>query len=142
MEIGSKKFSSSFCGMVVMSGDIHWQMSNYLPFGYDGESINIIFPMHSYAKERHATEWIKSLVKDKEIDWLFFDKGIWQVNLDLLYEFFQGSKKHEWATGIIEPIFEIDQEEREVFDEIRKETTARFIITPKEVSSSMPKKIF
>ena len=125
-----------------MSGDIHWQMNSGQPFGHDGESINISFSMYAYANERHTTEWVKKLVKDKEIKWLFFDKGIWQVDLDLLYVFFEGSKKHDWAIGIVEPIFEINQEESKVFGEVRKETVAKFIITQKEVSNSMPKKIF
>lgn len=135
-------FSSSFIGIVTLSGNIIWNVSKYISFDEEGESINISFPLHHYYKERHAVEWLKKLIKEKDISWLSYAKGKWLVNLDKMYDFFPDSEKHTWAKGVVEPIVDIEHEEKDVFGKFRKETNIKFVVTSEEIKKQMPKKIF
>ena len=135
-------YSTSFSGVTVMSGNITWQMSNYGAYGRDGECIKINFPMYSYTKERHAFEWLKESLKRNNIDWINFEKGKWLVDINKLYSFFSNAEKHDWAEGIVEPIVEVEHEDREVFGKTEKETAILFTITEREVFNSMTKKLF
>jgi len=59
------------------------------------------------------------------------------LDLDVLKSSFELLQPVEWLRGQIALSPEYDIEEREVFDRIEKEAKIRFIVTPKELISSM-----
>jgi len=143
MDVKETVLSSFFVCKVTASGKAKWDIYNRpTAFGFDGESINILFEMNTSAKARHATIWLMNLLENNQLDWLNFKYDKWQFDLDLFYNFFNVKKVHSWARGIVEPIFEINQEERNAFNKNTNITIVTFIITPNEVTQSMSKKIF
>ena len=137
-----KGMTSNFVCRVTVGGTPKWEiMDRPAAFGLDGECIRIIFQMEMNLKDRHATEWLNDLLSKNNFEWLKYYKGNWKVDIDLLFEYFKTKNIHNWAKGIVEPIFEIDQEEG-TFDKNKKISVISFIITPKEVLNSMSKMIF
>lgn len=137
-----EKFTHSFIGSIPIGGEIRWHTSKCIAHGYDGECIKVCFAMHSYAKDRHAIRWAEKLVESQNINWLFFESGVWTLDFKKFYQFFDSEGKPEWAEGVVNPIVEVEQVERQSFQKQRKETSVKFIITRKEVLDSMSKKLF
>ena len=138
----SGNLTSNFVCRVTAGGTPCWDiMDRPAAFVLDGECIRIIFQMELYVKDRHATEWLIDLVNKNDFDWIKYSNNRWNIDIDLLFSYFKADNIHNWASGIVEPIFEIDQEEG-TFDKNNKISVISFIITPREVLNSMSRKIF
>lgn len=138
----SRSYRIHLTGMIALAGNIHWDLCERPIYDDGDEGLFVSFPYFCEVKRRSALKGIKRAVEENQVVWLREDFDTWQIDLDQLFTQFPELHPFEWLRGIVEPEIEIDTEEREVFDQKRKETHVQFIITKKEVDLSMPKKIF
>lgn len=130
-------------GSIAIAGKIYWHIYHRPIFNDDEEDgLFIIFPLFNEVKRRNALKPIIKAIEYNDIKWLHEESGHWFVDLDILFTAFSDLNRIGWLKGVVEPDIDIETEEREVFNKIKKETKVQFIITKKEIEQSMPKKLF
>ncbi|HUX29456.1 MAG TPA: toll/interleukin-1 receptor domain-containing protein [Thiobacillus sp.] len=138
-----KRFQATVTGLIATNGALRWHLGERPVFSAsDDEGLLITFPLHSEVKSRHALRPIREALAQNGVTWLREERGRWIAELDDLFAFLAGLRRHPWLKGRIEPTVEIDVEEELVFGEIRRETVVRFLFTKTEVEASMSKRIF
>lgn len=129
-------------GMILIDRKISWQIVQG-PFEYrDTDGIFLSFPLHGQVSKRRSEEIIAERLEENNIKWLYKRGKQWFLNLDELRSFITDWKDVKWMTGTISVQPEIENEDREVFGEIRKETYYRIILNKEEIILATNTRIF
>lgn len=127
------------------SGDIHWQIADDADWNPEakgdvkGVTVSFIFPTR--LKKREAMESVAAGLKGNGIEWLrpsTVMPDLWLADLDGLRAHFGGFLGDvDWLKGRVKIAPEFDNEPREVFGEIKKDTYVTFAVTPADIGSVM-----
>lgn len=140
------KYGVFLHGLFLLGGDdIAWSIgSGYLFDPYAEEGLFITFKFTPSVQKRNVLQILQTRLEKANTKWIYCKNEQWVVELDELFFELQerNIKRPDWLKGNVEPTVEIEIEESKSFNEIQKELVVRFVITNKEVQSSMPKRIF
>jgi hypothetical protein len=133
------------CGLLVLSGDIIWNMGSRPLFEpYSEESLIVTFRFDQSIKKRNVLKMLEDKLTEKDKKWIYCKNEVWFIELDTMFSVLDSSnvQRSIWLRGVVEPTIEIEIEESKSFGTIKKELVVKFIVTNKEVLLSMPKRIF
>lgn len=138
-----RPFVATLTGVAATNGLVRWYIGREGLFSReDEEGLQILFPLGSEVKPRHATRRVREILMNNSVAWLREVGGEWVVDLDELYLLFTDLDHHAWLKGKVRPTLEIEVEEAMSFGEARKESIVRYLITKSEIEASMSKRIF
>lgn len=134
-------------GMLVLSGDIVWQLSDHPKWQHDC-GLRVQFPLSGKSSRRDALRIVTEAIKRNTVSWLKPNRTDWQIDISELRRWFADSKQGEflkeldWLQGVVsvEPEFEHLQET--VFGKTKDSTFVRFNIFQEDYLLNKTTKLF
>jgi hypothetical protein len=125
---------------VLASGRLAMQYNDQplvLPFGEP--NIRISFPLKFMLEARPALRYLREILKENSVDWLYVRQGAWYLDFDALLRHVPVVREFSWMTGTIAIVPDIVVEQTP-YGTVG--TILRFIVTEEEAAAAVPKKIF
>lgn len=123
-------------GMLLAGRGLTWQFRDGSDFGEREEGVRLAFHCGGGTRRttrREATTAVVARILDPplELSWIKPSRKEWAIDCDAMRSFFSKELAHaEWLTGIVGLEPEYEEYDREVFGEIRHESSIVFYLTP------------